>query len=306
MMRVFPLLAVLCALTLSACSTFSINWREGNADRLARPVFMLPRIISADGFNLKAFERVRARGEMATIYIEGSEDTIGHGLRFKFNPTPADLGGLKLASFDSAPNVIYLARPCQFRQKVVGFDDCPTELYLGAQMFAPSVIAAYNTALNQLKLRYNLAGFHVVGYGSGGGLAAILASNRTDVKSLRTVEGVLDLETFARRHGLPPYTGSINPVDAALRLQNIPQMHYVRPINGVVPADQFHSFAQAFVDDACVGHRMVQVDENNNVDWTAYWTDWSKDVPVCMGHPAPEKARAARMRDVAPDIGPKK
>lgn len=293
------------ALTTAACSTLSPNWREGNADHLAYPVSMYPRTETAEGVGFRVYERIKG-GPDAVIYIEGAEDAMNnYGIRYSFNPTPDDVVALKLASFDTYPNMIYMARPCQFRTKVAGYDECPIKKYLGNEMFAPAVIAAYQTAIDQLKTRHHLSNIHLVGYGSGGGIATILAGSRGDVLSLRTVAGLLDTQTFTRIHNMPPMTGSINPIDQAPKLMNMPQHHYIAQDDSLMPATLYHSYKQAFFDNSCLSYTFVRPRDGGK-DWTTYWTDWSRDIPVCAARAPVATERAARMEEVAKDIGPKK
>ena len=298
-------LMVIAALTTAACSALSPNWREGNADHLAYPVSMYPRTETAEGIEFRVYERIKG-GQDAVIYIEGAEDAMNnYGIRYSFNPTPDDVVALKLASFDTYPNMIYMARPCQFRTKVAGYDECPIEKYLGNEMFAPAVISAYQTAIDQLKIRHHLSNIHLVGYGSGGGIATILAAGRKDVLSLRTIAGLLDTQTFTRIHNMLDMTGSINPVDMAPHLLNTPQHHYLAQDDALIPSVVYQSYQQAFFDHSCLSSTYVRTRDGGK-DWTAYWTDWSRDIPVCTARAPATTERAARMEGVAKDIGPKK
>lgn len=306
-MRLFHtpvLLATVAAVTLAGCSGFSPGVRESNTNHLALPVFMIPRDVAAGPFTLKGYERVHQKGEVADLYIEGSDFVTVDGTISELNPTPKRPVGLELAAMDPNANVIWLARPCQYRKSMVGEASCPTK-YLTTHMFAPEVLTAYNTALSDIKARYQLTGFNLVGFGSGGGLAAILAGQRDDVKTLRTVAGLLDTQTYAATHGLPGFEASFNPIDSVPNLVNKPQHHYIAQFDGVVPNTVYHSFAQAFGDDRCLGYTFIQ-DVDHTYAWQDNWAALVKEPLTCLGPNPTEAERTQRQRTVAPQIGPKK
>jgi hypothetical protein len=304
-MRSQNLFPVLMLALLTSCSGISPGVRETNANRLALPVFMIPRTVTAEPFKLKAYERVHTKNTNAVVYIEDSGNVMVDGTRFEADPTPKYPVALSLASQDSSTNVIYLGRPCQYRMGMVDAKaECPST-YLTTHMFAPDVLQAYDTALNDLKARYQITGFNLVGAGSGGGLATILAAARKDVLTLRTVAGLLDTQTYARAHKLSGFDASYNPIDSVPDLMNMPQHHYVAQFDDVVPNAVYHSYAQAFGNDRCLGYTFVQ-NVDHTYDWSSNWTAFAKDPVTCAG-PNPDDAERARRQAVyTPQMEPKK
>ena len=55
---------------------------------------------------------------MVNIYIEGDGRAWLNKNRPSLDPTPKNSLALKLAEIDPAPNVIYLARPCQYSKLI--------------------------------------------------------------------------------------------------------------------------------------------------------------------------------------------
>ena len=296
--------ALIALLSVSACTTISPGVRENNANRLAFPVFMIPRDVAAGPFTLKAFERVHNKGAVADLYIEGSGNVMVDDTNFEADPTPKRPVGMQLAAMDPNANVIYLARPCQYRKQMAGAKECPTK-YLTTDMFAPDVIDAYDKAIDEIKARYEIDAFNIVGFGSGGGLAAILAGKRDDIKTLRTVAGLLDTQTYATAHQLTGYEGSFNPIDSVPALMNKPQHHYIAQFDAVIPNTIYHSYAQAFGDDRCLGYTFIQ-DVDHTYDWAENWAAFVKEPVTCNGPDPLEGERDARKRTYAPMIGPKK
>lgn len=296
------LLSALALMTLTACATPGI--RENNANRLAMPVFMIPRTITADNFEIKAYERAHAKNAPAVIYLEGVGDATATRLPFKGDGTPSRPVALQLASRDSGQNVIWLAAQCQYGTTVAGAKECPVD-YLGAKMFAPEVLAAYNAALDEIRARYQLTDLHLVGFGSGGGMAALLAAARPDVKSLRTAAGILDTATYATAHQLMGYEQSLNPINSVPQLLNMPQHHYLAQLDQVVPGAVYHSYAQAFGDDRCLSYTFIQ-NVDHQYDWAENWPAFARESVTCAGPNPSDVERAARMRVYEPEIGPKK
>lgn len=279
-------LAVLAAIattaTLAACTTPGM--RVSNANRLGLPTFMIPRTMTVDGYQLKAYERTHELGGVATIYIEGSGAVWKKGIRKTLNvtgdPTPENPVGMVLASNDPSKNVIYVGRTCQYGAKKIGADECPTDT-LTTKMYAPDMVALYGHVLDDLKTRYRFTGFHLVGFESGGGLATILASERSDVLTLRTVAAILDTETFARAKGMTGFDTSLNPVSRVPDLINMPQHHYLAQFDDVVPNEIYHGYAQAFGDNRCLSYTLVP-DVDHTYDWSDTWAGAVKQTVTCM------------------------
>jgi hypothetical protein len=280
-MRIFlSVLAV--TVFLAACSTPGV--RQNNANRLAYPVFMIPRTLTVDGYQLKLFERVHDKGTTATVYIEGSGEVWHRGFNPMSDPTPKNPVALALASQDSGKNVLYIGRTCQYGMKKMGADECPQST-LRNRMFNDDMVALYGHVLDEMKQRYHLTGFHLVGFESGGGLATILAANRSDVLSLRTVAGVLDTDMFAKARDIQWVEASLNPVSVVPQLISMPQHHYIAQLDDVVPNDVYHSFAQAFGDDRCLSYTLVQ-NTDHTYDWSENWTAFAREPVTCINSPS--------------------
>ncbi len=174
---------------LSACSGTDTIIRQEVANRLASPAWMVKREIEAGPFALTAYERMHERGEAANVYIEGNGETVVTSATM--NPTPENPVALHLATHDKADNLVWLARPCQYSSTFSTDESC-TAAHWGAEKFSPEIINAYNTALNDIKARYSIREFNLIGFDGGAVIAAMLADQRKDVVSLRSVAGTLD------------------------------------------------------------------------------------------------------------------
>lgn len=274
------LMALACASALlTGCVDTHPVFRDDVARRTAMPVFMLPRDIPSEKFVLQAYERVYQRNAPATIYIEGDETD---GL---LNPTatPTDPIALRLAAQDGGQNVIWLARPCQYGKGAKDSKTCPAD-YSASKRFAPEVIDTYNQVLDNIKAYYGITDLNLVGYDGGAAIATILTSQRSDIKTLRTVAGNLDPKTLSTLTEQPYQEGSLNPMDFAAGTASIAQRHFIGKLDADMPPAVYNSYAQAVAQGQCVNVTLV-----DNADHSAGWVEqWKvlKDIPVDCSAPA--------------------
>ena len=260
------------ALSLNACGPHE-PFREQVAARLASPAWMMKRPVESGPFIVTAFERMHERGETANIYIEGAgeaDETIIKGALF--NPTPRNPVALHLASMDKADNVAYLARPCQYSGLRDPQNECD-ESYWGDAQFNIETLSAYHGVLDNIKARYGITDFNIIGYNSGATLAALLAGQRKDIKSLRTVAGRFDLTALS---------GTMDS------LKNIPQHHFIGGQDELAPPAELENYLQALGDTPCVDYTLIQ-EAAHEKGWVNKWPELLKnDIPECYIPPEPE------------------
>ena len=244
-------------------------WKDEAANRIAVPANLHKRQISADPFSITVFERIYAEGQPATIYIEGDGKAWLSKTRPSMDPTPEYPVGLQLASRDLGENVISIARPCQYSGMLAENTPCPQEFWTDRR-FSLDVMESMNTVLDKLKNRYDLRGYHLVGFSGGAAVAAMLAAKRDDVLSLRTVAGNLDHVALNNHHNVSAMPGSLNPRDFAADIAHIPQHHFLGAWDETVPAAVYESFRAAMGPSTCI--RMSMVDEVNHEEgWVNRW-----------------------------------
>jgi hypothetical protein len=268
---------------LTGCAHDLPPLRQESAQRIAMPVFMLPRDIAAGDFMLQSYERVYQRFEPATLYIEGDGVPYTSETLDSTNPTPTDPIALRLAAQDGGANVIWLGRPCQYNEGWRNGKDCPKDYWTGKR-FSPEVIESFHAALDNIKKYYAIPSFRLVGYDGGAAIATILAAERDDVTALQTVAGNLNHRTVSQIHNTEFLDGSLNPVDFAAKLSAMPQRHFLGKLDGVTPPAVYNDFAQAVGDGSCMNVTLV-----DNADHEHGWTEqWKilKDMPLDCGQPA--------------------
>lgn len=268
-MRKFTLLLLLSFLIpLSGCGKGALELRHETAKRLATPAFMYERQINAEPFKLTVFDRIRNEGGNATIYIEGDGLAWLSRRTPSLNPTPMNPVALHLATQDKSPNVIYMARPCQYSGTTNG-NACPMEYWMGRR-FAPEVISSMNRTIDYMKREHNLNQINLVGFSGGGGVAVLIAAQRDDVASIRTVAGNLDHNAFTSYHDLTPMSGSINPADAARKISSIPQHHFTGEWDEIVVPSVYLGYRRAAGETSCIRQTTLsEVDHMNG--WVKLW-----------------------------------
>lgn len=233
--------------------------------------------ITTGPFILTTYARINDRAAPVTIYIEGEDQPFATSAAIE--PTPKHPVGLILATLDPATNVVYIARPCQFTV----FDPaCAPELVQNGR-YASQVVASVNRAINHVIVPLEHPRIHLVGYGGGGAVAALIAANRVpqaDVASLRTVAGNLDPEGLARYEGYDGADDLLDPMPVARKLVSIPQEHFVGSDDTLIPPflvrnfidREHHHGCAVLTTEANVGH--VQ-------GWEQIWTQRAIDLPRC-------------------------
>lgn len=266
------------ALFLAGCASVSLEGRHDLAREIAASAQMQPRTLSASPFALSSFVRITAPSQPAHVYIEGDGLAWLSRSEPSLNPTPTDPVALRLAAKDSAANVIYLARPCQYSGAANG-GRCAMKYWMGSR-YAPEVLRSYNTALDQLKAQHRLSGFDLIGFSGGGTMAAILAGQRDDVRSLRSVAGNLDHEEHSRVHDVSKLGNSLNPPQYADKLARVPQYHFIGGEDNIVPKSIYDSYARALPAQDCTGYKIVQ-GVGHDSGWMDVWPELLRVTPRC-------------------------
>jgi len=267
------------SLGLGACYLDAADMRLETAKRIAMPSFLLHREIKAEPFLLTAHERIHERGRAATVYIEGDGVAWVGKKRPSLDPTPRNPVALHLASRDNGPNVIYLARPCQFSQLTT--EEACDMKYWTSDRFSPEVIQSMNAALDNIKRKYDIPAFNLVGFSGGGAVAALLTAQRGDVASLRTVAGNLDHVTLNALHGVSQMPNSLNPVDIAPQTATVPQHHFIGEWDEVVTPADYDSFRAAAGPSTCMRSSMVK-EATHEKGWVDIWPELLKAPLDCM------------------------
>jgi pimeloyl-ACP methyl ester carboxylesterase len=270
----FLLRTLACAVAMAALGACATLDRNAHADALAASAHMQRETLHTNAFDLTAYTRITRGDAPIHVYIEGDGFAWVSRSEPSLDPTPREATGLALAAADPSPNVVYLARPCQYTP-MRDNPRCDLRYWTGAR-FAPEVVASMNEATDAIAARAPGRGVELIGYSGGGAIAALLAARRRDVLSLRTVAGNLDSEYVNRIHDVSPMPASLDPIDVAASLTALPQLHFASDADRVVPV----AVARRFIDAA--GTRCARLRVVNGI---AHDGDWARAWPALLRLP---------------------
>jgi pimeloyl-ACP methyl ester carboxylesterase len=275
MRKAFILVLMVASLFISACSTVpAVPERFASAKQLAVQAGFQESVLSNAQFDLVAFSKPSKQvNSVLVVYIEGDGRAWKTAALPSDNPTPTNPLALRLAIQDPRPAVAYLARPCQFI--TLPSRGCSEKFWTNAR-FSTAVIENMNESVEKLKRQYGASELVLIGYSGGGAIATLIAAKRTDIKSITTVAGNLDTNTWVRLYRLEPLSESVNPASVARSIRDIPQIHYVGAKDDVIPRAISQSFLQKMGSPNKA--KVIELPNYGHVCcWTERWTELLKD-----------------------------
>jgi hypothetical protein len=266
----FLLLAEL-SFSFSGCLTVpSTAERLSAADTIAQEAGFHRSRVQTTPFLLTAYSKMQNPGQPLHTYIEGDGYAWVTRNRVSGDPTPRRPVALELAVKDRSPNVVYLARPCQYTPKEMN-PVCEDEAYWTDKRFSKEVIDSMNQVIDKFAKDAQSPGIHLIGYSGGGAVAVLMAARRQDVKSLRTVAGNLDPNGLNEYHEVSALAeDSLDPMELAGKLSSIPQYHFVGEEDSVVPALIAENFLKKTGPSVCVHIKRVNGTDHVN-GWAEAW-----------------------------------
>lgn len=203
-------------LLLSACVSVTVP------DEFAR------KDVPTNTFTIATWQKIAAADAPYHIYIEGDGHAFNSRGMPTDNPTPHGTFMRELAFGDTSPNVIYLARPCQFVDEV----RCEQKYWTTAR-FSHDVIDAEYHAIKEI---VGNAPVILIGYSGGAQVAGLVAVTKDlNVKKLVTIAGNLDHRTWTASKNFVPLSDSLSLTDYKIQYLKIPQTHYVGARDTVIP-----------------------------------------------------------------------
>lgn len=226
-------------------------------------------------FNLATYQKITRPGADVNIYIEGDGRAWIAKSMLSRDPSPQASTVMQLAALDPSPNVVYLARPCQYSPQDLKTVCKPK--YWSQARYSPTVVQAINVAINKIKLQSKSKRVNLIGYSGGGTLAVLVAAKRKDIASIRTIAGNLDLRTMDKIHRTTPLAESIDPMSVAASVKHIPQLHFCGAKDKVVPP----IIAMNFMHAAQLNPKQVIIvkDASHDHNWNKHWPELLKYVP---------------------------
>ncbi len=217
-------------LLLSSCAS-SIETRVKEAEKVASINKFEKKLVKAGDFVITTYQRVSDKDSPYVFYIEGDGSISIGRYAIADNPTPSKVMLFKLATLDTRPNIVYIARPCQYTP--VELNPNCNQAYWTDKRMAEEVIESTNIVINSIN---NGNPASLVGFSGGGGVAILVAARNKHIKDIITIAGNLDIENFSKHHGIYALKESLNPIDYAIKISNIPQLHLSGSKDAIVPS----------------------------------------------------------------------
>lgn len=263
-------------LFLSSCTSHST--RQKTADANADKYGFKSEIVKGGQFWLRTYQKITNPGLPFVFYIEGDGFAFKNKFTISDDPTPKNSMMIRMAGMDYRSNVVYIARPCQYLEGGA-MEHCDYS-YWTRKRLAPEVVDGMNEAITSIAKGQPI---DLVGYSGGGGIAVLIADRNKKVRSIVTVAGLLDHRLFTEQHKVPPMIGSLNPIDVAYRLRNIPQLHISGGKDEVVRP----SIADSYVltaNSGCVKSQILP-DLGHDRGWESEWKDILYMPVTCANQP---------------------
>ncbi len=261
---------------LSGCAATSAE-RSFRAETVASSGNLQKTTVRTDPFILTAYSRIQNPGQPLHVYIEGDGYAWVTPTRVSGDPTPREPLALSLAAEDPAPNVVYLARPCQYTPVEMN-SACEDEAYWTNKRFSEEVVRSVGQAIDKFLKDAQSPEIHLIGYSGGGAVAVLIAARRKDVKSLRTVAGNLDPTLVNDYHGVSRFEGSLDPMDVAGEIAAVPQLHFIGGEDTIIPLAAVGSFLKKMGDGRCFQTKTLP-DASHKDGWIESWRKLL-DLPV--------------------------
>ena len=267
-------IAILMLAGLQGCASPDTHATEGRLVSTS----LLREDVAVGNFTLTTYSRIRDSNAPVTIYIEGDIQGWWPPVDPGANPMPDDGLGLRLANIDPSPNVVYIARPCQFTS---GEPACDSEAWSHGR-YAAQIVESMNRAVDHFAVPFTHPHINLVGYSGGAAIAAIIASRRKDIDSLRSIAGNLDPGGANRIHGVNDNVDFVDPMLIAKRLALIPQEHFVGEKDTIVPPFLAANFIATEGQSYCVKLTPIP-GATHTTGWEQVWREHAASIPVCNG-----------------------
>lgn len=256
---------IFCSLVISACAP-ALTARVKNAENIGKNNGFTQKLVKGGDFWLTTFQRITDQNKPFVFYLEGDGDAFLKYGGLTENPTPQYQFVLKLASLDNRPNIVYIARPCQYTPMDINPKCSPA--YWSDRRMSEEVVASVNDVIETLAKGQ---GVSLVGYSGGGGIAVLVAARNKHVRDVVTLAGNLDHISFNRHHKKRPMIGSLNPIDYATGINNVPQLHLSGGEDTIVPPFIADKYVKAS-NSTCV-HQEIYARASHQSGWERVWKE---------------------------------
>ena len=233
-------IALLAILFSTSCAKDSINNRIQRANKIAEKSGFQRNNVTAKSFKILTFSKITDYTKPLSIFIEGDGFAWKTRYIISQNPTPKNPIGLKLAAIDQSPNILYIARPCQYVD-ILQEKHCQNKFWSRSR-FSDVVLKDINIVIDKFVQDYEFTKVNMYGYSGGGAIAVLIASRRNDVRSIRTVAANLNHKHLMKFHQLSPLSDSLDAIDVAQDVSKTWQYHLLGGKDKIVTNESSMSF----------------------------------------------------------------
>ncbi len=201
-------------LVLSACSG---SWHA--------PSEFIYAPIDAGAYKIATFQHITDNVSPIHIYIEGDGKSFDANGRPTGDPTPRGTFLRDLAAQDTSPNVVYMARPCQY----IMTPNC-ARIDWTTGRFSSQIIESVASVIRQIS---GGAPVVLIGYSGGAMVSGLVINNYPEipVQSWVTIAGVLNHKDWTSYFNDMPLSHSLD-MDT---LPKLPSRHFIARGDRVVP-----------------------------------------------------------------------
>jgi hypothetical protein len=187
------------------------------------------------------------------------------------NPTPVSNFLIDLIIEDEAPNLVYIARPCQY----VTDKKCQEKYWTNAR-FSEEILAA----VDEVVKNFPTFKLELVGYSGGAEVAKYVAAKNKNTLNLRTIAGNLDHKKFNEINHAKDLDEYFDSDKILPQLEKIPQIHFVGVNDQIVPSAVAESYLEKMLNKSCV--KILEVRGATHYDgWKKTWKEMLEIKPEC-------------------------
>ena len=248
---------------ICGCAT-SPDVRMSQMNMVSKAQGFTQKTVKGGDFWLATYQKITNPAMPYVFYIEGDGLAFSGKYEVSENPTPMRSMLILLAGLDERPNVVYIARPCQYIPMHLN-PRCDASYWTDKRM-SDGVVNSISEAIDSIN---NGQPFSLVGFSGGGGIAVLIGARNPNLKDIITVAGNLDHVSFNKFHRVRPMVGSLNPIDYATEVNTIPQLHVSGGLDNIVPAFIAERYVQAS-HSACVKQE-VFANASHQKGWEKLW-----------------------------------
>ena len=238
---------LLCLIFLTACTSVHISSRYDALESELTAQGLQAEVLTTNQFKLYlARPDIFNPIEEMNLIIEGDGLAWRNRYTLSDNPTPLEPTGLFIArqmKLRKPLPYFYLARPCQYLN-----DQKCTPHYWSVLRYSPEVLESYMQALDQLKLRYGVKNFSILGFSGGAYIAFVLSSLRDDISNVTSVAGLMDPESWNDFHDSSAFYLPFENDVLLKKTKHVSFTHICSDADNILPC----SLAQKFTADAKV------------------------------------------------------